>query len=697
MAGVDWQAFATAFLGDTAKYINERKDKAEEYEQKQRDLAERNSSVLRQRQGIVDQVSGLASRAMNDLGATEEMVKAAIDSGPQGIQTLVQQLQDTKTSMGTRWTPEAAQAAITLPAGYTSAPNLSLDEYVRQAYGLPAATTGSYTAPESTWWDRAMGRNATDSARQRLDQEVTAGGYSIYDINDLASQAEYQSLVGGTYVNYVAPKVFNVENIPSELDYINNLVTDASNSPAIAAKEAEIARLEASLDNLPPAERPAVNAQINSLNNEINSYTQDRIRTGMMDRFGYYTAGGYMELMAPHIDQLVGQEGFTASAYNDFQEMMGLSEPTTEVPSPVVQTQAPELGDVAASIEASGGTAVVEGQNLVVQSDALRDALGSDDGKATITYDDAGQPTAFMFTMDGQEFIIDNPDDVAELVNTVAAVDTTPATARVGYSQPNLPDIAPEDMPIVPRQLISEEDSAAMTRAQRRALGLKESPLGRLLEFLPSEEERNRRLDQLDIKYSANPDEYYLVTIPGRNLNRPYRVKGENLQYIPDAVIARGYDNATIATMDTLEGTGRPPRILTSDQLTSIYAPSLFKAPEGEQPAAAASTNDGGPIADAPQKMTEEQMAEFEVAKAELENGPAPKQPIPADDMTEALLTNQGGVMINYLKDQGLNAESSPEELTIALMNFQQETGTQLPYDKTALVQILTQALAEGY
>ena len=26
----DWSAFATAFLGDTAKYINERKDKAEE-------------------------------------------------------------------------------------------------------------------------------------------------------------------------------------------------------------------------------------------------------------------------------------------------------------------------------------------------------------------------------------------------------------------------------------------------------------------------------------------------------------------------------------------------------------------------------------------------------------------------------------------------------------------------------------------
>lgn len=692
---VDWQAFATAFLGDTAKYINERKDKAEEYEQKQRELAERNRAVVTQRQGIVDQVNSLSLQAINELGATEEMVKAAIDSGPQGIQTLVTQLQETKTALGTRWTPQAAQAAITLPAGYKSAADVSLDEYVRRAYGMPAATTGSYEPAEASWLDRAMGRNAQDRVRAELDREVTAGGYSIYDINELASQAEYQSLVGGAYVNFVAPKVFNRENIAGELDFINNLVTDAANSPAVTTMQAELEKQQAIVSSgAPKEEREAAELEVARLTADINNFTQGRVRTAMMDRFGYYTAGGYMELMAPHIDQLIGQEGFTSQAYADFQEMMGLTEPTTEAPSPVAQTEAPALADVAASIEASGGTAVVEGDTITVQSDALRDILGSDDGTAKITYGTDGQPTAFIFTMDGEEYVIDDSADIAELISGVATVDTTPATARVGYSQPDLTEIAPDDMPIVPRQLISEEDSAAMTRAQRRALGLKESPLGRLLEFLPNEEERNRRLDQLDIKYSANPDEYYLVTIPGRNLNRPYRVKGENLQYIPDAVIARGYDNATIATLDTLEGTGRPPRILTADQLTSIYNPSLFKAPESEQNAPEVA-QDTGAIPAAPERMTEEQMAEFEIAKQELQS-PAPKEPVEVDEMTQNLITNQGGVMINYLKDQGLDATSSPEEITIALMNFQQETGTQLPFNKNALVQLLTQAMSEG-
>lgn len=676
---VDWQAFATAFLGDTAKYINERKDKAEEYEQKQRELAERNRAVVTQRQGIVDQVNSLSLQAINELGATEEMVKAAIDSGPQGIQTLVTQLQETKTALGTRWTPQAAQAAITLPAGYKSAADVSLDEYVRRAYGMPAATTGSYEPAEASWLDRAMGRNAQDRVRAELDREVTAGGYSIYDINELASQAEYQSLVGGAYVNFVAPKVFNPENIDGELDFINNLITDAANSPALTTMQAELEKQQAIVDSAAPQEeRDAAKLEVTRLTADINNFTQGRVRTAMMDRFGYYTAGGYMELMAPHIDQLIGQEGFTSQAYADFQEMMGLTEPTTEAPSPVAQTEAPALADVAASIEASGGTAVVEGDTITVQSDALRDMLGSDDGTAKITYGTDGQPTAFIFTMDGEEYVIDDSADIAELISGVATVDTTPATARVGYSQPDLTEIAPDDMPIVPRQLISEEDSAAMTRAQRRALGLKESPLGRLLEFLPSEEERNRRLDQLDIKYSANPDEYYLVTIPGRAAG-PYRVKGENLQYIPDAVLARGNDNATIETMDTLDGTGRPPRILTSHQLLSIYNPASFTAPENRPP----------------ERMTEEQMAEFEIAKQELQN-PAPKEPVEVDEMTQNLITNQGGVMINYLKDQGLDATSSPEEITIALMNFQQETGTQLPFNKNALVQLLTQAMSEG-
>lgn len=679
---VDWQAFATAFLGDTAKYINERKDKAEEYEQKQRELAERNRGIVAQRQGVVDQVNSLSLQAMNELGATEEMVKAAIDSGPQGIQTLVQQLQEVKTSFGERWTPEAAQAAITLPAGYTSAPNVSLDEYVRRAYGMPAASTGSYEAPRGTWLDRALGRNATDLARERLDQESYAGGYSVYDINEMASQAEYDALVGGAYVNYVAPKVFNRSNIEGELDFLANIITDAQQSPVYNSLAAELARQQAIAESNPTNNEEGVaaaKAEVARIEAEMEDYTTKRVLTAMTDRFGYYTAGGYVEYMAPHIDDLVGVEGFTTSAFQQYQELMGLTEPTTEAPQPNVQTEAPDLAEAAASIEAAGGTAVVEGDTMTVNSPALIDALGSDDGSAIITYGADGQPASVEFTMNGERYIVEGTDDVNEIIKSISAVQEAPAAVTAGgagFSVPNLPDLAPEDMPLVPRQLISEEDSAAMTREQRRALGIKESPLGRLLEVLPSEEEKQRRIGMLDLKYSADPEQYYLVTIPGRNLNRPYRVRGDALQYIPDQVLARGYDNAEIATMDTIEGTGRPPRIMTADQLLSIYNPADFD-PE---------------VANA---LSEEEIAQGRQAVEEIRN-PAPAEPVEVDEMTQSLIENQGGVMINYLKDQGLDENSSPEELTIALMNFQQETGTQLPFNKNALVQLLTQAMAEG-
>jgi hypothetical protein len=53
MAGPDWSAFATAFLGDTAKYINERVDKASEYEDKLKEQAERNKLLLDKRNAVV--------------------------------------------------------------------------------------------------------------------------------------------------------------------------------------------------------------------------------------------------------------------------------------------------------------------------------------------------------------------------------------------------------------------------------------------------------------------------------------------------------------------------------------------------------------------------------------------------------------------------------------------------------------------
>ena len=80
----DWTAFATAFFRDSAAYINDRKDKAEDYADKLREQAERNKSKLgklkqaaKAQQGFINQARGLY--------ASDAQIEAALDSGPTGL------------------------------------------------------------------------------------------------------------------------------------------------------------------------------------------------------------------------------------------------------------------------------------------------------------------------------------------------------------------------------------------------------------------------------------------------------------------------------------------------------------------------------------------------------------------------------------------------------------------------------------
>ena len=46
---VDWQAFATAFLSDSAKYISENKDRAADYRDKITEQADKNKGIFTKR------------------------------------------------------------------------------------------------------------------------------------------------------------------------------------------------------------------------------------------------------------------------------------------------------------------------------------------------------------------------------------------------------------------------------------------------------------------------------------------------------------------------------------------------------------------------------------------------------------------------------------------------------------------------
>ena len=101
MAKFNWKQFAGNFLQETAMNIRERKEGAKAYEEEQRQLAERNLQLVRQREAVARNAARVGKQAM-DLGASKELVINAMSSGVSGVTDLYNNLQNLHSQLGYR-------------------------------------------------------------------------------------------------------------------------------------------------------------------------------------------------------------------------------------------------------------------------------------------------------------------------------------------------------------------------------------------------------------------------------------------------------------------------------------------------------------------------------------------------------------------------------------------------------------------
>jgi hypothetical protein len=206
--GFDWQAFATGFLESKAKSINEAKKDAKDFEERQRTLAERNTKTISRRNAIATQVAGLTNMLRSN-GASDTVIQAAISSGPQAISELANKVESARSEYGRDLNSSDIEALVRIPEGFKTI-DLDTDAFIRQTYGLGYKGAGvSDKKVEQTFMDRLSGRKQMDLARARLDSEVMQDGLTAYDINQMAAQQEYESLVPGTFISFVDAEVFN--------------------------------------------------------------------------------------------------------------------------------------------------------------------------------------------------------------------------------------------------------------------------------------------------------------------------------------------------------------------------------------------------------------------------------------------------------------------------------------------------------
>ena len=213
----DWEAFATSFLKDTAAYINDRKDKAEDYKDRLLEDAERNKGKLKKLRAAANAQQGFISQARG-LYATDAQIEAALDSGPTGLQTLVSDLNSQKTKYGNDYTESFVQDYAKLPETFKATGNV--DPMAR--YGLTGAVVGDVDAPRGGFLSRAFGMNAKARARSEMDaQEFGGTGLSVYDLSTISDVAGYESLNPTSFLAYTAPKLLAESEVPDEIDDLN--------------------------------------------------------------------------------------------------------------------------------------------------------------------------------------------------------------------------------------------------------------------------------------------------------------------------------------------------------------------------------------------------------------------------------------------------------------------------------------------
>jgi len=201
----NFKAFATAFMDDQAKQIQKRIQDAEDYEDQQREQAERNKSIIGKRRALVN-LAKTEINMLRRLGAKDKHINAAIAAGPKVLFEFSQALQkeaQKRPSAGGSYTFSESEldTFIDMPEEFAAA-SMTPEEHYANSIGLASPSLGGYEAKGQGLLRTALGMGLKDAARARMDRDPYFEGYSIMDINEIARQEAYESMDPGTYFSF---------------------------------------------------------------------------------------------------------------------------------------------------------------------------------------------------------------------------------------------------------------------------------------------------------------------------------------------------------------------------------------------------------------------------------------------------------------------------------------------------------------
>ena len=289
--GFDWKAFAGSYLEDLSEGIDERITEAEDYKREQKALADRNLQMVKQRDARAQEAARIGRQAMS-LGATKEQVVGAMSSGMTGISQLRDKLQTLHTQQKLLPGQELSQEDIQLGLQIQGIENvdptliaLDLEELARRTYGAKgkATPTKSVTEagePKDDFMRELFGFAAKDRVDEKLGAKKYYGDMTISDINFLAQQGEYNSLLPNVTMNFADLKPYDSEAKYKFGTDLIEVMTDA-----VTARKAEIDAAGSSVAGGSPEKAAKLRRQIqmNAAKNHIEYYAEEYYLTGFFD------------------------------------------------------------------------------------------------------------------------------------------------------------------------------------------------------------------------------------------------------------------------------------------------------------------------------------------------------------------------------------------------------------------------------
>ena len=231
----DWKAFGAAFLGEVTEGIEERGAEAKKYKEQQEAAAERNQSLITQRNSRARQAAQYGRQAealMATYPQGKALVRQAMASGMGTVQELYEKLNKAANAPGQngRLGVDDIEAIInmpSIPAVDQSLMDMSLEEYAKKTYGVSPTT--QYAAPEddTSTVGQLFGFGAKARVKQQLAEQDFGSGMTVAEINQLARQEEYTSLIPGATMVFTERNMFDTDKAFDFSKKITEVTADA--------------------------------------------------------------------------------------------------------------------------------------------------------------------------------------------------------------------------------------------------------------------------------------------------------------------------------------------------------------------------------------------------------------------------------------------------------------------------------------